>query len=143
MIKMKKQLELRKKEIIQTVKDDITATDLLNIAQGINSWDGGLEEYDFHDMEFFDELFCDKSPLEILDSVDKDFNTMDKYFKDTMYGLESMTSYAVKCELESIQDEIITVFIDNLDEYFPNCYFDNSEMKELFKELQTITDKLV
>lgn len=139
---MKKQLELRKKEIIQTIKDDITATDLLNIAQGVNSWDGGLEEYNFYDMEFFDVLFCDKSPLEILDSVDKDFNTMDNYFKDTMYGLESMTSYDVECELESIQDEIITVFIDNLDEYIPNCYFDNSEMTELFEELQTITDKL-
>lgn len=83
------------------------------------------DEYIYY-MAEFDEMFSNKTPIEIAELVydnSSDFNPYDEYFKEDMYGLKSSDSVI---ELIEVSD-MIDWLEDNTDELRDYLSYDEEE----------------
>lgn len=105
-------------ELFKEVFDYLTLGEkeeqLFEMVACANSWDGSLEEYRIYSMSELDDLLYALTPSEVLNAVDKDFNLNDDYFRETIWGLESLSEYDVrKLILENSAEIIETVLSDD------------------------------
>lgn len=73
------------------------------LIENLDAWNGYLGDDRYYDMYDLDEFLSDKTPTEILELVNEDFNISDDYFKWDCYGLHS--NWRID-------------YSDHLDEYF-------------------------
>ena len=92
-------------EIVSILKN-INESDLLTLNNEYCYANSYMEDY-IYSMSEFDDLMCDNTPTQILESVSSDFSINDEYFRDTMYGLESGNSI----------ENLMQVDLDDLAEY--------------------------
>ena len=58
-------------------------------------------------MDMLDDIFSGLSPLEVLDKVGRDFDTSCDFWKDTIYGVESVSNVIDEIDMESLIDWLI------------------------------------
>ena len=124
--------EERKYEILKEKMDEYCWNDW----ELVSLWNEYCEKNNYYDdrifsMDEFNELYSGCSPLEILDAVDRDFNTNDDWFKCGIYGCESFDYISDSIDMDSV----IEYIIDNDD----NLYDDTiqsflDEIEELEEE---------
>ena len=90
-----------------------TVEQLKEMVQEVNSWDGSLQEFEYHEMEFLNYAF-DVEPLELLRMVHfGNFNWNDEYFTVNAYGnLDSVSEFEFEKELKDNHDEIVEHYND-------------------------------
>lgn len=90
-----------------------TVEQLKEMVQEVNSWDGSLQEFEYHEMEFLNYAF-DVEPLELLRMAHfGEFNWNDEYFTINAYGnLESIGEFEFEKELKDNHDEIAEHYND-------------------------------
>ena len=109
---------MKKEKIFDLVKNEVLNNyDLIPIIKDINMYNGALEEIDFLDMEYFNEIMYDYDPIEIVNMVfyGGKFNPNDMYFQFNGYGnLESFNDWEANKEAKMYIDEIVEALIDNI-----------------------------
>ena len=85
-----------------------TVEQLEEMVREVNSWDGSLEEFEYHEMEQINDLFHGVEPLEILRMAHfGDFEWQDEMFRINDYGnLDSCSEDYFITELADNEDEI-------------------------------------
>lgn len=110
--KLETRIELFK-EVFSYLTQGEKEEQLFEMVACANSWDGSLEEYRTYSMDELDDFLCGLTPSDVLNAVDKDFNLNDDYFKDTIYGLESLCDYDVRELILDNSDEIIETVLSD------------------------------
>lgn len=94
-----------------TIKNykDYTVEELKEIVSEVNAWDGSLEDLEFHEMDYINDLLAGTEPLDGLKMANGGgFSTNDDYFIINCYGyLESFKSMYVRVELQNEARDII------------------------------------
>lgn len=106
--------------------EDLTDEQIIEIH---NQYCNNIEDYDskIYEMSEFDDLFSSCTPTEVLDSVDSNFNSNDKYFQynETLYTSFNYPENNEHIFLDDIVDNIEDIPEDyDLEEYdieLPNC----------------------
>ena len=84
----------------------------ITACEELDNWDGFLGDDRVYNMEDFDELMSEKSPLEIAQEIEgNNFSTNDDYFQFTIYGVESTDdkydAYSSNHSVDDVLDELI------------------------------------
>lgn len=99
-------------EILRVLEEDLADWELVSVYNEYCEAKNCNEER-IYSMDEFDVLLCGLKPSEVLNSVTEDFNLNDKYFKDSLYGLESSDNP----EADWIDKEEIAEYVDDNDDY--------------------------
>ena len=108
---------MTREEAIRNYVENLTGSDLVELLQYINQYDGGFEDSIYYDMEEFDSIMSGYTPMEIASMIyyGGDFNPIDDFFRFDAYGhLESADWHGVEAEAEDVKDDII----DHLVNYY-------------------------
>lgn len=99
-------------EILRALEDDLSDWELVSV---YNEYCEAINNYEerIYPMDEIDDLLCGLKPSEVLNAVSDDFHLNDKYFKDSIYGLES-SDYP---EDDWIDKEEIAEYVDDNDDY--------------------------
>ena len=108
--------------------DDEIFCDMVN---ELDAWNGYADGFRCYYMEDLDELFCDCKVSEFLDKIGRDFNHNDRFFVDTIYGLESTDSMA-----DTYRDNVDTgELLDEIIDKKNHIYFNDSEFEDLIDSI--------
>ena len=110
-------MTMTREQAIRTYVEHLTGDDLAILLQHINDYDGCFADCVYYDMDEFNELMSNHSPMEIAQMIffGDDFNPNDEYFHFNAYGnLESANWNDVEAEAENLKDDII----DHLVNYY-------------------------
>lgn len=114
--------------------DDEIFCDMVN---ELDSWNGYADGFRCYYMEDLDELFCDCKVSEFLDKIGRNFNHNDRFFVDTIYGLESTDSMA-----DTYRDNVDTgELLDEIIDKQNHIYFNDSEFKDLIDSIVNYSDE--
>ena len=107
---------MTREEAIRSYVEQLNRDDLTYLLQHMSGYDGCFEESTYHDMDEFDELLADSTPMEIAQMIFfGEFNPNDAYFRFDAYGnLESAEWRDVVSEAEDLGEDII----DHLVNYY-------------------------
>ena len=108
---------MTREEAIRNYVEHLSVDDLVYLLQDMQAYDGCFDEATYYDMDEFDELMSDYSPMEIAQMIcfGDDFDPNDDYFRFDDHGnLESANLSDVEVEAEDLKDEII----DHLVNYY-------------------------
>lgn len=118
---------------------------LQEMVSEVNSYSGGLEYLDYHNMDEIDDLLCNLKPSDILRMTHSEFNPNSDFFQiDSLGHLFSVSDYKLKQELQDNQEEIVENFIDTfgadifINDYGINSIVINQISIEDFYELDNI-----
>lgn len=117
------------------MKEYFTIEELKEMVEEVNSWNGELDYLDYqeNDEEFFNIYFYNKPDEAVRATYYGDYNYMDDYVKFDAYGnLESRSELELEKELEDYREEIIEVYIDNINEMSDGNL--KSKVKEYLEE---------
>lgn len=122
---------------IEEKRDKISAIlDEMETGEIICAWNQRCDNYnDFerhiYYMGEFNEVMCDVKPLDIVEALDGNFNSMDDYFCDDIYGLSSFDDiYDIVDD-----DELIEYIMEEDDDV------DNPEIREILDEEEEDEDE--
>lgn len=108
---------MTREQAIRTYVEHLIGDDLAYLLQHMNAYDGCFNEANYYDMDEFDDLMSNYSPMQIAQMIyfGDDFNPNDDYFRFNAYGnLESADWRDVVAEVEDLKDDII----DHLTNYY-------------------------
>ena len=95
-------MTMTKKEAIEYHINTMHDIDLIHLIGEIHSYNGGYDEYAFYNMDDFDNLYADVSPLKIAEDVTDacgDFNIVDDYFYYNCAGVLCSCDEATAADL--------------------------------------------
>ncbi len=107
---------MTREEAIRNYVEHLIGDDLAYLLQHMNAYDGCFDEAIYYDMEYFDELMSNDSPMEIAQRIfyGGDFNPNDDFFHFNAYGnLESANGDDVVAEAEYLKDDIIDHLVNS------------------------------
>lgn len=116
---------MTREQAIRNYVEQLNGDDLTYLLQHMNGYDGCFEEATYYDMDEFDEVLSDRTPLEIARMIFYgDFNPHSEYFRFNAYGnLESADWPDIVAEAEDLVDEIIYHLV--------NCYSGDTPWPDL------------
>ena len=130
---------MTREEAIRNYVEHLIGDDLANLLQHMNSYDGCFDEANYYDMDEFDELMSNYSPMEIAQMIwFGEFNPNDGYFRFNAYSnLESADWRDVVAEAEDLVDDIIDHLVNSYsgDTPWPDLdYIVDSDDDAIFNE---------
>jgi hypothetical protein len=128
---MKRTEEEIRQAILEYLEEN--ENEFIDLIEELDGWNGYLNDDRYYYMEELDDLLCGKSPLEILEMANDDFNTNDNYFRFTCYGLESADEKDYSGYLD---DNFVDEVIDNANRLDIPC-----ELQELLDELDDLENE--
>ena len=102
-------MTMTKKEAIRNYVKQLNGDDLVGLLQCMSAYDGCFDDASYYDMDAFDELMSNYSPMQIAQMIyfGDDFNPNDDFFRFNVYGnLESADWDDVVAEAEDLKDDI-------------------------------------
>lgn len=115
--------------MIEKLKEKLTIDDLKEMLLAINSYDGRLSEldYEYNDEDFFN-TFYSNNPYELARAISYgSYEFTDEYVRIDVYGnLESISEYSFNDLVEEYKDEIITEYLNIIEEDENIFKYDNS-----------------
>lgn len=115
--------------MLEKLKEKITIDDLKEMLLSINSYDNRLDnlDYEYNDEDFFNTYYKG-NPYELARAIgygSYDYN--DEYVRIDVYGnLESISEYSFNGLVEEYKDEIITEYLNIIEEDENIFKYDNS-----------------
>lgn len=109
---------MTREEAIRTYVERLSGSELAELMQYMNSYDGCFEESTYYDMDSFDDFLDGYTPSEIARMIffGGDFNPNDEYFRFNAYGnLESANWGDVAAVAEDLVDDILDHLVNNYD----------------------------
>lgn len=103
-------MTMTREQAIATYVENLSKGELVELLQHMQGYDGCFEDCVYFDMDEFDELMSDYSPMKIAQKIffGGGFNPNDDYFRFNAYGnLESADWDDVEAEAEDLKDDII------------------------------------
>lgn len=102
-------MTMTRKQAIRSYVEQLSGSELADLLQYMNSYDGSFEESTYYDMDSFDEFMSNYTPSEIARMIHfGEFNPNDNYFRFDGYGnLESLDWQEISDEAESLESDII------------------------------------
>lgn len=127
----------REDKIFNRVHDyletDVSPADLVSINNEYCQKINDMESYIYY-MEELDDFMIGMSPTEILEAVDSDFTTSDRFFKDGIYGMESTSSPEDWMDFDDIAQYVadweVTLLDDGIKEILDSCDDDEEESED-------------
>ena len=119
-------MTMAREQAIRTYVENLSKGELVELLQHMNGYDGCFDDCIYYDMDEFDELMSDYSPMQIAQMIcfGDYFSPNDEYFRFNAYGnLESADWSDVKIEAEDLVDDIIVHLV--------NSYSGNTPWPEL------------
>ena len=109
-------MTMTREQAIRTYVENLSKDELMELLQHMNGYDGCFDYISYYNMDEFDELMFNYSPLQIAQMIFfGDFNPNDEYFRFNGYGnLESANWGDVVAEAEDLVDDIL----DHLVNYY-------------------------
>ena len=107
---------MTREQAIRNYVDHLIEGELVELLQHINAYDSCFEDAIYYDMDEFDEVMADFTPLEIAQKVyfGHDFNPHADYFCVNAFGnLESADWRGVVAEAEDLKDDIIDHLVNS------------------------------
>lgn len=117
---------MKTNEQIREFLEELNDGDILQIWNGIASYDGSVDE--LYDMYLLDEFFGDMKVSEFLDKLDSDFSHHDDYFYDSIWGICSTSDIYDIVDLGELAD----IIEDRWDDY--SSYIDFTELDDFLEE---------
>lgn len=105
--------------MIEKLKEKFTVNDLKEMLLSINSYDNRLDNLDYQEnSEDFFSTYYSNNPYEVARAVYYgDYNFNDEYVKINVYGnLESISEYTFNDLVEEYKEEIITEYLNIIEE---------------------------
>ena len=108
---------MTREEAIRAYVEQLSGSELADLLQYINSYDGSFEESTYYDMDSFDEFMSNYTPSEIARMMwFGGFNPNEEYFRFNGYGnLESLDWQEISDEAESLESDIIDHLVNYYD----------------------------
>lgn len=115
--------------MIEKLKEKLTIDDLKEMLLSINSYDNRLAEldYEYNDEDFF-STFYSSNPYELARAISYgSYEFTDEYVRIDVYGnLESISEYSFNDLIEEYKEEIITEYLNIIEEDDNIFKYDNS-----------------
>ena len=133
-------MTMTREQAIRNYVEHLIGDDLAYLLQHMNAYDGCFDEAYYYDMDEFDELMSNYSPMQIAQMIyfGDDFNPNDDYFRFNAYGnLESVDWRDVVAEAEDLVDDIIDHLVNSYsgDTPWPDLdYIVDSDDDAIFNE---------
>ncbi|WP_289122931.1 hypothetical protein [uncultured Megasphaera sp.] len=108
---------MTREQAIRSYVEQLSRSELENLLQCMNFYDGSFEESTYYDMDSFDEFMSNYTPSEIARMIHfGEFNPNDDYFRFDAYGnLESFDWQEISDEAESLESDIIDHLVNYYD----------------------------
>ena len=108
---------MTREQAIRSYVEQLSGSELAELLQYINSYDGSFEESTYYDMDSFDEFMSNYTPSEIARMMwFGEFNPNEEYFRFNGYGnLESLDWQEISDEAESLESDIIDHLVNYYD----------------------------
>lgn len=108
-------MTMTREQAIKSYVERLSGSELADLLQYINSYDGSFEESIYYDMDSFDEFMSNYTPSEIARMIHfGEFNPNDDYFRFDGYGnLESLDWQEISDEAESLESDIIDHLVND------------------------------
>ena len=103
----------------------------------LDSWNGFADGYRAYPMYELDELFGHMNLTDFLDIITEDFRPSDKYFIETIYGLESTDWIADHYRANVDEEELLENIIENRS----HLWINDNEFEELLDEIEEAGDE--
>ena len=109
--------KMTREQAIKSYVEHLSGSELVDLLQTMNAYDGCFEESTYYDMEEFDEFLSNCTPSEIAQMIYfGEFNPNDDYFRFDGYGnLESLDWQEISAEAEELVDDILDHLVNNYD----------------------------
>lgn len=132
-------MTMTREQAIRSYVEQLSGSELAELLQYINSYDGSFEVSTYYDMDSFDEFMSNYTPSEIARMIHfGEFNPNDDYFRFDGYGnLESLDWQEISDEAESLESDIIDCLVNYYDGDTPWAdldYMVDSDVTALFNE---------
>ena len=115
--------------MIEKLKEKLTIDDLKEMLLSINSYDNRLAEldYEYNDEDFF-STYYNGNPYELARAISYgSYEFTDEYIRIDVYGnLESISEYSFNDLVEEYKDEIISEYLNIIEEDENIFKYDNS-----------------
>nr|DAJ12311.1 MAG TPA: hypothetical protein [Bacteriophage sp.] len=110
-------MTMTREQAIRSYVEQLSGSELAELLQYINSYDGSFEESTYYDMDSFDEFMSNYTPSEIARMMwFGEFNPNEEYFRFNGYGnLESLDWQEISDEAESLESDIIDHLVNYYD----------------------------
>ena len=109
--------KMTREQAIKSYVEHLSGSELADLLQHMNEYDGCFEEASYYDMDEFDELMSNYMPMEIAQRIYfGEFNPNDDYFRFDGYGnLKSLDWQEISAEAEDLVDDILDHLVNNYD----------------------------
>ena len=130
--------DLIEKAMTMLDESDDLYVDMVN---ELDSWNGYSDGFRAYNMADLDDLFCGASASNLLKAVNgNNFNLNDDYFADTIYGLESIATFADM--VTWYKDHTDTgELLDNIIDYYNHLYFYDHEFESIINDIVNYTEE--
>lgn len=117
--------KMTREEAIRTYVEQLSGSDLAELIQTINEYDGSFEDAAYFDMDEFDYFMTDYTPTGIVQMAwFGDFNPNEDYFKFDGYGnLVSLNENEIEAETMDFRDDVI--------DHLTDCYTGDTPWEDL------------
>lgn len=107
-------MTMTREQAIRSYVEQLSGSELADLLQYMNAYDGSFEESTYYDMYLFDEFMSNYTPSEIARMIHfGEFNPNDDYFRFDGYGnLESLDWQEISDEAESLESDIINHLVN-------------------------------
>ena len=108
--------KMTREQAIKSYVEHLSGSELADLLQYINAYDGSFEEAIYYDMASFDDFLNGYTPMGIAQMIffDGNFNPNHDFFRFNVYGnLESADWHDVKAEAEDLKDDIIDHLVNS------------------------------
>lgn len=114
---------MEKDVLTEKIKDylgnEISDDDFNALVEFADSYLDFLKDDRYYPMYELDDFLSGKTPTEIIDFTDNDFDTNDEYFRITIYGVESSDEIDYCLYIDEVTNFIVNN-IDHVEQYY-NC----------------------
>lgn len=107
--------KMTREQAIRSYVEQLSGSELANLLQYMNFYDGSFGESTFYDMDSFDEFMSNYTPSKIAMMIHfGEFNPNDDYFRFDGYGnLESLDWQEISDEAESLESDVIDHLVND------------------------------
>lgn len=118
---------MKLEELKEKIGEELKALSAYELVYMWNDYCDDVRYYDdrIYMMDELDDLFCGCSPTEVLDKC-RDVDTSDDFWKDTIYGVKSISDVEDEIDIDDLIDWIIE-----------KGHSDNADINELLEEYET------
>ena len=110
-------MTMTREQAIRSYVEQLSGSELADLLQCMNAYDGSFEASTYYDMDEFDEFMSNFTPSEIVRMMwFGEFNPNEDYFRFDGYGnLESLDWQEISDEAESLESNIIDHLVNYYD----------------------------